>query len=240
MTKTPKTKVQIEENRQIITKMLSGANTHKRLNNVNWLRHEIAYVEPRTLFYVPNKEQVPYLDYNSMKNIGEAYDYIIDNPGRIIDATEICRIHSMLCANTHIQGGVFRNTSKVLEIYVNGQRMHTPDAMQIPSLLNEITFKLNDTPDALTRAFNIHYELIALQPFDDFNKRTARLIMNWALVQAGYRPIVFNQPSDKQKYKEAITQYANDNYRAYASYMSSCLLRTQKEIIKLLKKSRIL
>ena len=39
MTKTPKTKIEIEQNRQIITKMLSGAGTHKRLNNVNWLRH---------------------------------------------------------------------------------------------------------------------------------------------------------------------------------------------------------
>lgn len=240
MTKTPKTKIEIEQNRQIITKMLSGAGTHKRLNNVNWLRHEIAYVEPRTLFYIPNKEQTPYIDYNNMKNIGDAYDYIIDNPNQIIDATEICRIHSMLCANTHIQGGIFRSTPKILEITVNGKRMHAPDAYEIPSQMNEIIYKMNNTPDILTRAFNIHYDLIALQPFDDFNKRTSRLVMNWVLVQGGYRPIVFNQRSDKQRYKEAISQCANGNYRAYAHYMSACLLRTQKEIIKLLKKSRIL
>lgn len=57
MTKTQNYKIRIEENRQQITNMLSGADTHKRLNNINWLRHELSYTEPRTLFYVPSREQ---------------------------------------------------------------------------------------------------------------------------------------------------------------------------------------
>ena len=52
-----------------------------------------------------------------MKNLGTAYDYIIDNPDTIIDIPEICKLHSMLCTGTPIQGGLFRNTSKVLELY---------------------------------------------------------------------------------------------------------------------------
>lgn len=240
MTKTPKIKLQLEQNRQIITKMLSGVGTHKRLNNFNWLRHEIAYIEPRTLFYVPNKQQDPYLDYNSMRNIGEAYDYVLANPNKFIDATEICRIHSMMCANTNIHGGVFRSTAKILDLTVNGQKLHTPDSYEIPSLLNETVFKMHNTPDTLTRAFNVHYDLIMLQPFDDFNKRTSRMVMNWVLIQGGYRPIVFNQPNDKQKYKEAITKCASGDHKSYIAYMSACLLRTQNEIIKSLKKSRIM
>lgn len=240
MTKTPKLKKLIEQNRDQISEMLSGSGTLKRLNNVNWLRHEISYKEPRTLFYIPTKEQTPYLDYNCMKNLGDAYDYIIENPNKIIDASEICKIHSILCANTHIQGGVFRTTSKVLEITVNGNRVHAPEYHEIPSRLNEVVFKLNNTERPLNRAFNVHYDLIMLQPFDDFNKRTARLIMNWVLIQDGYRPIVFNRPTDKQKYKEAITNYASGNPKAYAAYMSECMLRTQNDIIKLLTKSKVL
>lgn len=123
MTKTPKFKKQIEENRKTISKMLSGADTVKRLNNLNWIRHEISYTEPRTLFYIPNREQQPYLDYNSMKNLGEAYDYIVANPKKIIDITEICKIHSTLCTGTHIQGGLFRTSPKIIEITVNGHRL---------------------------------------------------------------------------------------------------------------------
>lgn len=241
MSKTQTYKYHIEENRLTISKMLSGAGTHKRLNNVNWLRHEISYTEPRTLFFIQNKNQQPYLDYSSMKNIGDAYDYVINNKDVIIGAPEICKIHSMICAGTRIHGGVFRNTPKILELTVNGQRMHAPDAYEIPSRMNEIIFSLHNSHDPIiTRAFKIHYELIALQPFDDFNKRMARMIMNWVIIQGGYSPVVFNKQSDKQKYRNAIAQYANGNYKSYMSYMESCMLRTQKEIIAVLTKSRVM
>lgn len=240
MTKTPKYANQIEQNRKTITQLLSGTNTVKRLNNLNWLRHEISYTEPRTLFYLSSKDQQPYLDYNSMKNLGYAYDYIVDNPMKHIDATEICKIHSILCTDTHIQGGIFRTSDKILKINVHGRRMHAPDAREIPFQINEILFKMNkDNISPITKAFTIHYDLIALQPFDDFNKRTSRLIMNWVLIQNGYRPVVFNQRTDKQKYIDAFTSYANGDCKAYMSYMAGCLARTQREIIRVLHNSRM-
>lgn len=239
MTRTPKLKNRIEYNREIITYMLSGTETVKRLNNVNWLRHEISYTEPRTLFFVPNKEQQPYLDFNCMRNLGLAYDHILDNLSQDIDEKALLDIHSILCSNTHIDGGRYRNTNKIIEITINGQRMHAPDPAYIQSSINNIIYNYkNSKDDILHRAFKIHYELIALQPFDDFNKRTARLIMNWVLIRGGYRPIVFNRRADKQKYKEAIAKYASGDKRAYYTYMQSCMLRTQEDIIKLLTKSK--
>ncbi len=239
-TKTPKTKNIIEANRVEISNALSGVDTTKRLNNLNWVRHELSYTEPRSLFFAPAKEQKIMLDYNNMKNIGEAYDYIVENPTTHIDATEIYKIHSILCYGTNITGGIQRRTDKVLELTVNGARYHAPDQSEITSRLSDIVFSLNDpSKDTLTRAFEAHYELIALQPFDDFNKRTARLIMNWILIQGGYRPIIFNKPSDKQKYRNAIAAMTNGNRKEYMTYMSEMLLRSQRELIKQLRKSRI-
>lgn len=236
-----KDKLIIEENKKQITNLLSGSDTTKRLNNMNWLRHEISYTEPKTLFYIPQKEQLPYLDYNSMKNIGDAYDYILEHPQKAITPIEICKIHSILCTSTHIQGGLFRTCDKILEIRIKGERIHAPDAGEISYRLTELIFKLKDDKiPALNRAFDVHYELIALQPFDDFNKRTARLIMNWFLIQNGYRPIVFNHTSDKQKYINAFTCRTNGDIKSYNQYMYNCMIRTQNEIIKLLKKSKIL
>lgn len=243
MTKQPKLRTKIESNRATITEKLSGAASVKRLNNINWLRHEISYTEPRTLFYIPLKEQSFYLDFNCMNNLGRAYDYIISNrnKNKRIEASDICKLHSFLCQNTYIDGGNFRTTSKILEITINGERMHAPDSYDIPYALNMIAHNMNDaTKDVLHRAFDAHYEIIALQPFDDFNKRTARLVMNWILVQNGYRPIVFNRPNDKQRYKAAIAQYACGDKKAYYAYMSQCMVRTQQDIIKLLTKSKTL
>ena len=243
MTKYPKLRTKIESNRAIITEKLSGTASVKRLNNVNWLRHEISYTEPRTLFYIPLKEQHYYLDFNCMNNLGNAYDFILNNidSQKRIEVSDICKLHSFLCENTYIDGGNFRTTPKVLEITVNCERMHAPDSYDIQYLLNIIAYNMNNpTKDILHRAFDAHYELIALQPFDDYNKRTARLVMNWLLVQNGYRPIVFNRPNDKQRYKTAIAQYASGDKKSYYAYMLQCMVRTQQDIIKLLTKSKTL
>ena len=243
MTKTPDLRKQIEQNRIAISNCLSGSGTVKRLHNINWLRHQISYEEPRMLFHVPAKNQAPLLDYNCMRNIADTYDFIVDdtNLATKIDPRTICDIHAKLCHNTNIGGGTLRTTGKILEIYVNGERMHAPDQYLIPYSLNDITYKLS-IPDSspLTKAFALHYDLIALQPFDDYNKRTARMVMNWWLVQNGYRPIAFNYSSDKHAYRDAITQCANGNTKAYQAYMYSCMLRTQNDILKILKKSRIM
>ncbi len=238
--KAPKIRTQIEANRNEISSLLSGPNTVKRLNNLNWIRHEISYTEPRMLFHVQAKHQAPFLDFNNMKNIGEAYDYIIENAQKSIDATEIYKIHSILCYGTNITGGIQRHTNKVLDITVNGQRYHAPDQSEIIPRLNEIVYKLNDTSqDVLTRAFDAHYELIALQPFDDFNKRTSRLIMNWVLIQGGYRPIILNKKLDGDKYRAAIAAMANGDRKTYMRYMQTVLKRSQNEITKQITNSRI-
>lgn len=240
MTKRDQQKTHIENNKVLISKMLSGSNSLKRLNNFNWLRHELSYTEPRTLFHMPAKNQMPYLDYNHMKNMGDIYDYLIDNYAEPITPESIQQLHSILCQGTNISGGVFRTTNKVLELKVNGMNIHAPDPYDITYNLNEIVYNINNPKEeVLTRAINAHYELIMLQPFDDFNKRTARIVMNWILLNGGYRPIIFNHKTDKQNYRAAISARANGDSREYARYMYGCLLRTQNEIIKVLNKSKI-
>ena len=49
--KTNKIKLQIEENRETISKLLSGRDTVKRLNNLNWITHELT-VETQILWII--------------------------------------------------------------------------------------------------------------------------------------------------------------------------------------------
>lgn len=239
MTKTPSIRHSIETYRETLTAMLSGAETVKRLNSLNWLRHEIAFVEPKKLFS-QKSEQVTFLDFTNMANIGTAYDYIVNHPDTEITADEIRGIHAILCNGTNIDGGALRTTNKVIEITVNGERMHAPDARDVEYLLNQIAYDIRTSRQGtLNKAYRAHYELIALQPFDDFNKRTARLIMNWILIQGGYRPVTFNKNSDKIDYKAAIRDCAAGHEKAYRTYMDACLLRTQKMILSQLCKSKI-
>lgn len=239
--KTPKIRTQIEANRLEISQLLSGPNTVKRLNNMYWIRRQLENDEPLALMPIKGKERNKYLDFSNMRNIGLAYDYILSNKNTPIDTIEIYKIHRILCEGTNISGGVLRNTNKILEISVDCQRYHAPDYSKIAPRLNEIVYNINDTTkDTLTRAFEAHYELIALQPFDDFNKRTSRLVMNWILINGGYRPIIFNKPSDADKYRNAIAAMAVGERKTYTHYMMQTLARSQFEIIKKIKESKIL
>lgn len=233
----PTTKERIISNRDELDKCFNSFSSVKRTNNLNWLRRQIAYEEPQVLCPVPKK----YFDYTSMSNISIAYDYIMENTNQKISVDSIRHIHHLLCQNTHIEGSNFRTANCRLNMSVNGLQYNAPDSRFIEYELAQIVYNINHSKhDIFTRAYDAHYNIIMLQPFDDFNKRTARLIMNWMLLQNGFRPITFNKRSDKQAYIQAIINRANGDKRAYTQYMSECQLRTQREILKQLRGSKIL
>lgn len=229
-------KQQIIQMRSELDTMFASFSSTKRTNNLYWLRRQIAVEEPKTLSPYQKKD----LDDTSMANIAVAYDYIMNNLNTEITLEQIRNLHGILCQNTNIEGYSFRTTDAKLQITVNDVPYHAPDSRFIEYNLRQIIYNLhNSKRDVFTRAYDIHYELIILQPFDDFNKRTARLIMNWVLLQNGYRPIAFNKREDKQAYIQAIQNRANGDKRAYTDYMSKCQLRTQKSIMKHIKDSKI-
>lgn len=230
----------VESNRRTISDLLCGSNI-KKLNNLNWLRHEISFTEPHTLFWMPQKEQAPFFDYTCTKGLGEAYDYILDHKDDPeITASTVCDIHYLIARNTNVLPGVYRNSAKILEITVNGARIHTPDPTEIPQRLDNLLYEYkHSTKPAPLRAFDLHYNLLMLHPFDDYNKRTSRMVMNLALLQCGYRPIVFNRKSDKENYRKAISHMANRDTKSYYRYMYNAMKSSQEQIIAQLKNSNI-
>ena len=230
----------IEQNKRTISRKLSGSNI-KKLNNFNWLRHEISYTEPRILFWMPQKKQSPYFDYSCTKGLGDAYDYILEHKNDTeITPSTICDIHYLIAHDTNILPGRYRNSEKILEITVNGARIHTPDPFMIPQLLDNLLYEYkNSTKPKPLRAFDLHYKLLMLHPFDDYNKRTSRMVMNLALLHAGYRPVVFNRKSDKENYRKAIANMANGDAKSYYRYMYNAMRASQEQIIAQLKSSNI-
>ncbi len=230
------TKQQIAIKREELDTAFASFSSVKRTNNLNWLRRQIAFEEPQILCPVSKK----HLDETNMSNIAITYDYIMENKSHEITIEDIRIIHAKLCTNTNIDGYNFRTTNCKLKMSVDGMFYNAPDYSMIDYQLRQIVYNMNHSNrDVLTRAYDAHYEIIMLQPFDDFNKRTARLIMNWILLQNGYRPIAFNKRGDKEAYIQALQARANGDKRAYTEYMSKCQLRTQEDILKHLRDSKI-
>ncbi len=213
----------------------------ERQTFINFLKHESG-IEAENL--IPEKlsrtEKKAFIDYTSIENTARAWEYILNAPAAtIIDTYQIRDMHKMLCNNTdNTQGGIYRLSGSY------ALRRPSPNYAKILYRMNDIEYKLSASYPAtipvLIRAIEIHSDLIETQPFNDFNKRTARLIMNWFLIQNGYTPIIFDVPADKQNYMNALRAKANGDTDAYYEYMLSCMQRTQDGIISFLSKPKTL
>lgn len=222
-------KSEIRYNCAILNEQMASFGATKRMNNFNWLRHEMSYTEPITLFHAPDpKKPREYIDYTYIRNAENLYDYIC----RFANSTEkycltldqICDIHKILSKGTTLESrsGIISEINK---------RVHIED----------LIYRFNaDRSSILDKVFELHYHLIELQPFEDFNKRTARGVMNLALIQHGYSPIVFNVKSDHNGYMDAYLARNEEHKTEYTEYMLNCMLRTQRQIIKVLRQSKIM
>lgn len=225
-------KDRIEENRTTIDSLMR--QSAKNIASINMLRHEITSVEPMILAKpqlkgISKGEQVVFFDWTNLKNIGIAYDYILNHKKTNIDMYRISEIQKLLAKNTDVRPGYRIGMTKVLGEFA-------PSVEQIYYKMEQIEYHLHDeTYSVLTRAFDTHFDIIMTQPYNDYNKRTARLIMNWFLIQNGYRPIIFNKKTDATEYPKALHNRIDGNHRAYTDYMESSMLYTQKQIIKVLK-----
>ena len=243
-----KTTKQLRENiksyRTQIEKYASGPNNVRRLNNMNWVRFRITAVEPRVLFQSSNDENK--IDYTYMHKIDNVYDYVNqfqDRPTRHqLDINDVINMHVMFTAHTNMEwiGGQYRRDDKILNIIVDGTRMHAIDAGLVPYTLNNIIYNANTgRASILDRAFNLHYEIIALQPFEDCNKRLARAVMNLFLVLNQMPMIFFDNKKDKSGYIDAFSARANGRNKEYTEYMLSVAERSYRNILKKIKESKI-
>ena len=242
------TKKQLRENikqyRAQIDEYASGPNNVRRLNNMYWIRYRITSVEPKILFQSSNDKNK--IDYTYIHNIDSVYDYINqyqDRPTQHqLDVDDIKTMHKLFAANTHMEwvGGQYRTDDKVLNILVNGERMHAVDSGMVAYMMNEIVYKTNTgKSDILDRAFDLHYNIIELQPFDDYNKRIARATMNLFLVLNKMPMVFFDNREDKRGYVDAFAARANGQNKKYTEYMLRVTERSYRGILNNIKQSKI-
>ena len=83
-------------------------------------------------------------------------------------------------------------------------------------------------------AARLHGELVNVHPFVDGNGRTARLLMNLALMQSGY-PITVIPPVVKGDYITAISDTNKGDYRRLDNFLSCMVWEAQRDYLRLFK-----
>lgn len=134
-------------------------------------------------------------------DLNEAYDYMMDLASRKQPLTQsiIRDLNRLSIAKTHPDwAGVYRAT----QAWPNG--LETEPYMEpfaIEAAMGDLVDWANQNRNQLhpvKYAADLHLKFVSIHPFRDGNGRTARLLMNLALTEAGY-PVINVFPDEKSR-----------------------------------------
>lgn len=93
---------------------------------------------------------------------------------------------------------------RTVSVRIAGSRAIMPNPAKVPKLLDEFMAWLHEARgNELVIAADAHFRLVSIHPFVDGNGRTARLLMNLLLSQAGYPPAIIRK-EDRKRYIASI------------------------------------
>ncbi len=132
-------------------------------------------------------------------NHAQAFDWVIrriNTTKQDITESTILELHQLILQKiVDDQAGRYRT----VPVRIAGSAVIMPNAMKVPELMGEYVSWLRKRTDSpLIVAVDAHFKLVSIHPFVDGNGRTARLLMNLLLMQAGYPPAIIRKEDRKQ------------------------------------------
>ncbi|WP_395052245.1 Fic family protein [Flavobacterium sp.] len=133
-----------------------------------------------------------------------------------------------------ITSGKYKSTPNHVET-VTGEIFYFASPEETPSkmydLLNWYKEKTKDKEvNPLLVAAEFHYKFIRIHPFDDGNGRTARILMNFILMQFGFPPVII-KTEDKANYFAALQLADAGNIEPFINYIAINLNRSLEIMI---------
>lgn len=141
-------------------------------------------------------------------NHKEALDYLIENPHYLqpLSVAKIENIHSILVEDL----GVDRNI-RTRRVGITGTNYRPlENEFQIREALESMCEVVNIRTDIFEKALLLLVLISYIQPFNDGNKRTARIVSNAELMANDYCPISF-RTIDSVEYKKAMLIFYEQN-----------------------------
>jgi Fic family protein len=141
-------------------------------------------------------------------NHKEALDFILQNPDYLkpITVSKIEDIHSILIKELSIERNI-----RIRRVGITGTNYRPLDnEFQIREALDNMCLLINSIDNVFERALLLLVLISYIQPFNDGNKRTARIVSNAELLAKGYCPISF-RTIDSVEYKKAMLLFYEQN-----------------------------
>ena len=131
------------------------------------------------------------------------------------------------------QAGKYRRQ----KVFITGTDFIPPAPEKIPDLMAAFIERIQDIrKESHTVEFAawMHKELATIHPFIDGNGRAARLLMNLALLRAGY-PISIIPPILRREYLNTLDMTHRGNDRPFTNFIAGVCYESAKEYLRLLE-----
>lgn len=141
-------------------------------------------------------------------NHKKAIDFIVENPDIYaqLSIRSIEEIHSLLISDLHVSRNIRHS-----RVGITGTNYRPLDnEYQIREALEDMSTLINRKNDIFEKALLVLVLISYIQPFEDGNKRTARIMCNAILLHHGFCPLSF-RTVDPIAYKEAMLIFYEQN-----------------------------
>lgn len=192
----------------------------------------------------------PLKDTLEITGHNEAINWVIDlvKGERTLTENFIRELHSLLLKDSYkesknaegiivprkISAGKYKTTTNHVET-VTGEIFYFATPEETPAKMHDLLNWYNEKTkeeqvNPILVAAEFHYRFIRIHPFDDGNGRTARILMNFILMQFGFPPVII-KTEDKANYFAALQMADAGNIEAFVNYIAQNLVRSLEIMI---------
>jgi Fic family protein len=155
--------------------------------------------------------------------------WVADHPvGRPLSERDLLDVHGMVLADIDPAAAVRLRSARVL---IAGARFVPPGSHKFGELIPGM-LQLANRPGIhpVVQAAELHYNLVAVHPFSDGNGRTARLIMNYQLLQQGF-PLTIIDVAERAEYLEALDEANAGRPERFTLFVASSVERSTRKLV---------
>lgn len=182
----------------------------------------------------------PIRDYYEATGHAKAYDFMLTlarDGNTPVSEKQVLKLHKLFYALLDEENaGVYRQAS----VFITGTDYLPPGPDEVPAAMKAFVTEMNALQGAvhpIEYAARLHMGLVNIHPFVDGNGRTARLLMNLALIQDGFG-IAIIPPVLRGEYIDALRAAQRANHPDDAPFLrliAECVIETQKDYCRLLR-----
>jgi len=177
----------------------------------------------------------PLKDHLEAKNHKEALDFLYEllnhKKQNTISEHLIKQFHQLVVQNSQKDiAGRYRNG----EVYISGSDHKPPSPIEVPHQMADLIKWLKNNKKkhhVVELAAIVHHKLANIHPFWDGNGRTARLVMNILIMQAGY-PLSIILKNDRKRYYRVLSEADKGDYKPLCEFVAQAVIRSLNIYLK--------